>query len=591
FNALKTSITSTDVMAYYNENAETNLLVDGSPFGLGAILTQKQPDGNFRPVAYASRTLNAVERRYSQIEREALAILWGISRFEVYLYGLNFTVYTDNRPLERVFSSSHDTLSPRIQKWVLKLQSYTFTVKYRPGSSNPADILSRPQARELNDMARDEMTNETEQFISILTDSSLPIALTKQELQLAAQQDEIFQQVRHALQTDRWKRKGNLKPYFQVRHELSVKDDLILKGSKLVIPTRLQTRVLELAHESHRGLKKTKQLLRSKVWFPNIDQKVDKLIQSCHTCQMTSIPPRAPPVIMSKLPDGPWKKVGLDLSGPYGSNNEHVLAIIDYYSRFPIAEIIQSTTSATIINKLRQVFAMHGLVEEIVTDNASNLTSVEFENFLREHGIKHSRISPYWSRNNGLVENFNRSVRKAVRVAQVQNKNWRTELYTFLLHYRATEHSTTGFAPAQLLYNREIRTKLPQVDKTKAPKGLRSRDTLQKQRIKQHADKSKAKSYRKYKVGQKVLILKTGKGKMSPLWDSRIFEVINQKGAALKLKSNSGVLVYRNATHVRPYFQRNNFQKPSTLVADQGLRMERQKRITRLPKKFMDYHM
>lgn len=73
---------------------------------------------------------------------------------------------------------------------------------------------------------------------------------------------------------------------------------------------------------------------------------------------MTSTPPRAPPVIMCKLSDGPWKKVGLDLSGPYGSNNEHVLAIIDYYSRLPIAEIMQPTTSATIINKDRYLQCM-----------------------------------------------------------------------------------------------------------------------------------------------------------------------------------------------------------------------------------------
>ena len=250
YDALKQAITSTDVMAYYKENAETNLLVDVSPFGLGAILTQKQPNGDFRPVAYASRTLNAVERRYSQIEREALAILWSIQSFEVYLCGMDFTVYTDSRPLERVFSSSHDTISPRIQKWVLKLQSYTFSVKYKPGSSNPADVLSRPTTRKSNDMPRDDITSETEQFISNLTDSCLPIALTKQELQQAAQQDEIFQQVRQCLQTDRWKKKGNLKPYFQVRHEFSVKDDLILKGSKLVIPTRLQRRVIDL-HMSH----------------------------------------------------------------------------------------------------------------------------------------------------------------------------------------------------------------------------------------------------------------------------------------------------------------------------------------------------
>ena len=88
-----------------------------------------------------------------------------------------------------------------------------------------------------------------------------------------------------------------------------------------------------------------------------------------------------------------------------------------------MVEIIKSTTSTTIINRLRQIFAMHGLVDEIVTDNASYFVSSEIKAFLHENGIKHSRISPYWSRNNGLVENFNKSIRKAVRTALVQNKN------------------------------------------------------------------------------------------------------------------------------------------------------------------------
>ena len=163
-----------------------------------------------------------------------------------------------------------------------------------------------------------------------------------------------------------------MKPYFQVRNELSVKDSLVLKGNnKLVIPKQLQTRILDRAHESHRGLKKTKQLLRSKVWFPKIDAKVEDLInmiKSCHTCQLTSTPTRAPPVVMSNLPAGPSKKIGLDLRGPYGSNNELIFAAIDYYSRFPMVEIIKSTTSTTIINRLRQIFAMHGFVDEVVTD-------------------------------------------------------------------------------------------------------------------------------------------------------------------------------------------------------------------------------
>lgn len=132
FDTLKQSLVSTDVMAYYNPEAETNLVVDGSPFGVGAILNQKQADGNFRPVAYASRTLTAVERRYSQTEREALAILFSIQRFRVYLYGMHFTVYTDHRPLERMFTRSHEAPA-RIQNWVLK-----FSFIHFPSSTNRA---------------------------------------------------------------------------------------------------------------------------------------------------------------------------------------------------------------------------------------------------------------------------------------------------------------------------------------------------------------------------------------------------------------------------------------------------------------------
>ena len=86
FETLKQRLTSADVMSYYNQNAETNIIVDGSPFGLGAILNQKQSDGNFKPVAYASRTLSPVERRYSLTEREALSVYWTIKRFNMYLY-------------------------------------------------------------------------------------------------------------------------------------------------------------------------------------------------------------------------------------------------------------------------------------------------------------------------------------------------------------------------------------------------------------------------------------------------------------------------------------------------------------------------
>jgi hypothetical protein len=215
-----------------------------------------------------------------------------------------------------------------------------------------------------------------------------------------------------------------MKQYYLVKNELSVKNSIILKGTKLVIPKCLQPRILKLAHESHQGVDKTKQFLREKVWWPGIDKDVETMIQNCHACQLLFNQSRPLPVNMSKLPDGPWKKLAIDLSGPY-ANGDYLLLLINYYSRFPEMEIIRSITSSTIINKLRKIFSVHGFCSELVTDNGSNFVSDEFKYYLAENGIKHTRASPYWARANGLVENFNKSLKKTIRGATIERKNWK----------------------------------------------------------------------------------------------------------------------------------------------------------------------
>ena len=97
-------------MAYYDPSAETHLIVDGSLCGVAAIMNQKQPNGDIRPVAYASRTLTPTEKRYSQTESEALSVLFGIQRFSLYLYGMQFTVYSDHKALARIFTNKFPEL-------------------------------------------------------------------------------------------------------------------------------------------------------------------------------------------------------------------------------------------------------------------------------------------------------------------------------------------------------------------------------------------------------------------------------------------------------------------------------------------------
>ncbi len=132
---LKESISAACVMSYYDQQKETEVLVDASPVGLGAILTQNSKAGGTEVTQYASRALTPVEQRYSQTEREALAIVFGCERFSLYLLGKPFVVVTDHKPLVPIFNNRQFNPPARIQRLSLRLQQFNFTLKYHPGKT------------------------------------------------------------------------------------------------------------------------------------------------------------------------------------------------------------------------------------------------------------------------------------------------------------------------------------------------------------------------------------------------------------------------------------------------------------------------
>ena len=154
------------------------LIVDASPVGLGVILTQRQKDQSYKPISYASRTLTEAQRNYSQTELESLGVYWSIDRFWMYLQGSeNFVVVTDHKPLEIIYNSKTHNAPPIIQRWIMILQGYIFTVKYEPGPAPPMLLIfCHVPPIPLNEQ---EIDNIGDDYVNFVAHHAVPKALTK----------------------------------------------------------------------------------------------------------------------------------------------------------------------------------------------------------------------------------------------------------------------------------------------------------------------------------------------------------------------------------------------------------------------------
>ena len=308
FNTLKRYLADAETLGYFDIHAKTSVIANASPYGLGAILSQVQ-EGEPRVIAYASRSLSEVERHYSQTEKEALALVWACEKFHSYVYGLEFNLVTDHKPLEAIYAPTSKPCA-RIERWVLRLQPYQFRVVHVSGTKMVADPLSRLLKPRRED--DDTLGQAAEQYVRFVTMEATPKAMTTRQVEENSHHDEELTDVRKCIETGDW---GNPRcaRYLPVCNELCSLVKIVMRGTKMIIPASLRQEVIAIAHEGHVGMSGTKLRLRTKVWWPGLEKDVEKFVRSCAGCQLVaqSTPPE--PVIPTELPPGRWQDLGIDL--------------------------------------------------------------------------------------------------------------------------------------------------------------------------------------------------------------------------------------------------------------------------------------
>ncbi|XP_045455949.1 uncharacterized protein K02A2.6-like [Melitaea cinxia] len=342
------------------------------------------PDKSERPIAFASRSLTKAEKGYSQLDKEAAALVWGLKKFFQYCYGRKIILIVDNQPLARILhpeKATPATTAIRLVHYANFLAGFDYQIKLRKTAEHAnADYFSRLQHTNKNEK-NDTLTDDEAFYLNQI--SEIPVSL--QEIRVATATDPELQKLYIDIQSGR-EDKTRL-------HEFSLQNNCIFYGIRIVIPKKLQPKILEELHTAHMGIVKMKALARSYVWWKNIDINIENMVKQCKRCCLMRKNPTKVPVHSWEYPKEPWSRIHIDYAGPF--MNQYFLMVVDAYTKWLEVIPTNSMSAATTINILKKLYTTFGLPITQVSDNGRQFRSEEMQKFLKENGIQAKFTAPF----------------------------------------------------------------------------------------------------------------------------------------------------------------------------------------------------
>ena len=594
FKALKCLITKSPILQYYDPNLELVIQCDASQSGLGSVLLQ---DG--KPIAYASRAMTETEKRYAQIEKETLAIVFSLNKFHQYVYGRQITVESDHKPLSSIVLKPVCNAPRRLQGMLLNILPYDIAVVHKKGSEMYiADTLSRAYLP-LGD------NNEIE-FERVNMLDYLPIRKERfAEIRAETEKDESLQLLKRLI-LNGWPDEYDkipiiVKAYCHTKDEFSVQDGLIFKSNRIVIPLNLRDKFKRLVHSSHIGIEGCLRRARECIYWPGMNSDIKQFILACDVCNKYPNSQQKESLMCHEIADRPWQKVGVDLMS---IKKHNYLVTVDYFSNFFEIDYLNNTLSTTVIRKLKAHFARYGLPSVLISDNGPQFVSDEFKHFSIAYDFEHRTSSPTHAQSNGMVESAVKTSKRLITKAVESGR----DPYLAILDYRNTPTADKGASPAQYCLGRRSRTKLPMLSKMLECKNVDSELAREKKRL------SNAKSKWYYDKNSKDLdILHEGVNvRMKPHvlgkkdWENaKVIERLDERSYLIE---SDGKMFRRNRVDLRetpnieqespteiniPINVSNNDSCQKEKLNVENVPSERPARSTRnkLPSRFTDFNM
>lgn len=500
FNKLKILISQSPVLAYPDFGKPFVLTTDASNAALGAVLSQ---DGH--PIAYSSRTLDKHECNYSAIEKELLAVVWATRYFRPYLFGRRFKIQTDHRPL--VWLNSLKEPNMKLQRWKMRLNEYDFEIEYIKGKTNQvADFLSRMDVNRfdgqyglLEECPNDIVSNlatvhsGVEDLQDHIRISELPVNIFKNQIIIELgkkshyTKDTLYdKKTRYTITLDGYHedtvlsllreilpirgKVGIFCASFQVfknfqntvvRYFSNAQNMTLFACSKFlkdIFDRETLLGIIEKYHndKNHRGINETYIELKSKIYFPNLKLEIHKFINNCIICNMCKYDrhPIRPKFCLTETPTRSNDVIHIDIW--FMDKRNTFLTCIDKLTKHVSVHYLPDKNSLTIVEKLRERFAIIGKPRKIVADNEFDTAYIR--NFLNSEQVDYHFTSANTHTGNSDVERFHLTLNEHIRLFKLDKKHTdlddRSLVHKAVQIYNDSVHTTTGEKPIDLLHNK-----------------------------------------------------------------------------------------------------------------------------------------